>query len=69
VVFNLLRDNRILVAFERREGAKKPWVGTHSLAATKQGVPFVRAQGPKCVVTGGSPDQEITYKGKTYYLC
>jgi YHS domain-containing protein len=21
------------------------------------------------VVTGGSPDQELTYKGKTYYVC
>jgi hypothetical protein len=69
IAFNLLRDNRILVNYERREAGKKAWTGTHQVAATKQGVPFVRATGPKCVVTGGSPQTEVAYKGKTYYVC
>ncbi len=68
-LFNLLRDNRILMNVEKREGGKKTWLTTHSYAATKQGVPFARAEGPKCVVTGGSPQSEVSYKGKTYYVC
>jgi YHS domain-containing protein len=67
--FNLLRDNRILMTIEQRTDAKGDWAATHSYSATKQGVPFVRAEGPKCVVTGGTPESEVAYKGKTYPVC
>jgi YHS domain-containing protein len=68
-LFNLLRDNRVLMSIERKEAGKNTWLSTHSYAATKQGVPFTRGEGPKCVVTGGSPAMEVQYKGATYMVC
>lgn len=69
VNFNLLRDNRILIAVERKEAGKNNWAPSLSYAATKQGVPFVRGESAKCVVTGGTPATSIEYKGVTYQLC
>ena len=69
ITFNLLRDNRILIALERKEAGKNNWAPHFSAAATKQGVPFVRAQTAVCVVTGGTPASTVEYKGVTYNLC
>lgn len=69
VTYNLLRDNRILLSLERKEAGKNNWAPSLSYAATKQGVPFVRTEAGKCVVTGGTPATTIDYKGVTYNLC
>jgi len=69
ITFNLLRDNRILVGFERKDAGKNNWAPHLSAAATKQGVPFVRGQSAVCVVTGGTPSSSVEYKGVTYPLC
>lgn len=69
VTFNLLRDNRILIAVERKEAGKNNWAPSLSFASTKQGVPFVRAAQTFCVVTGGTPSSTVEYKGVTYNLC
>jgi len=69
ISFNLLRDNRILISLERKEAGKNNWAPHLSLAATKQGVPFVRAEKTFCVVTGGTPSSSVEYKGVTYNLC
>jgi len=69
VTFNLLRDNRILVSIERKEAGKAIWAPSLSYASTKQGVPFVRAESAKCVVTGGTPTSSVEYKGVSYALC
>jgi len=69
VTFNLLRDNRILMAVERKEAGKNNWAPSLSFASTKQGVPFVRAEKTFCVVTGGTPSSTVEYKGVTYNLC
>ncbi|HVR86612.1 MAG TPA: hypothetical protein VMU54_19975 [Planctomycetota bacterium] len=69
VTFNLLRDNRVLVSWERREAGRNNWSPTYNYACTKNGVPFVRTEAGKCVVTGGTPATTIDYKGVTYNLC
>jgi YHS domain-containing protein len=69
VSFNLLRDNRILMSLEKKEEGKKNWAPHLSYAATKQGVPFVRGESAKCVVTGGTPSTTVDYKGVTYSVC
>jgi YHS domain-containing protein len=69
ITFNLLRDNRILIAIERKEAGRNNWAPHLSYAATKQGVPFVRAEKTFCVVTGGTPSSSVEYKGVTYNLC
>jgi len=69
VTFNLLRDNRVLMSVERKEAGKSNWAPSLSTASTKQGVPFVRAESAKCVVTGGTPSSTVEYKGMSYNLC
>ena len=69
VTFNLLRDNRVLINWERRDAGKSNWSSTYSYSSTKNGVPFVRAEAGKCVVTGGTPASTVEYKGVTYNLC
>ena len=69
LTFNLLRDNRILMSLERKEAGKNNWAPHLSYAGTKQGVPFVRGESAKCVVTGGTPATTVEYKGVTYSLC
>ena len=69
VTFNLLRDNRVLMSVERKEAGKSNWAPSLSYANTKQGVPFVRGESAKCVVTGGTPSSTVEYKGVTYNLC
>jgi hypothetical protein len=69
VTFNLLRDNRILMSLEKKEAGKSNWAPSLSYANTKQGVPFVRGESAKCVVTGGTPSSSVEYKGVTYPLC
>jgi len=69
VTFNLLRDNRILVSWERREAGRNNWSPMYMYSSTKNGVPFVRTDAGKCVVTGGTPASTVEYKGVTYNLC
>jgi YHS domain-containing protein len=69
MTFTLLRDNRFLMSLEKKEDGKKNWAPHLSCAATKQGVPFVRGESAKCVVTGGTPATTVDYKGVTYSVC
>jgi len=69
ITFNLLRDNRVLLNWERKEAGKNNWSPTYNYSCTKNGVPFVRVEAGKCVVTGGTPATTIEYKGVTYNLC
>jgi len=69
VTFNLLRDNRVLINWERRDAGKNNWSPTYNYSSTKNGVPFVRTEAGKCVVTGGTPASTVEFKGVTYNLC
>jgi YHS domain-containing protein len=68
-VFSLLRDNRFLIDFESQSAKGRDWTTLVQIGCTKEGVPFVRGEGPKCIVTGGAGSIAVTYKGKTYYVC
>jgi YHS domain-containing protein len=68
-VFSLLRDNRFLIDIEVQSAKGKDWNTQAQLGCTKEGVPFVRGEGPKCIVTGGAGTIPVTYGGKTYYVC
>lgn len=69
LTWNFLRDNRFIGTLARRREGASTYLETHRIQFTKQGVPFVRAERPKCVVTGGSGDIEVSYGGKTYAVC
>ena len=68
-VFSLLRDNRFLIDIESQSAKGKDWTPLAQLGCTKEGVPFVRGEGIKCIVTGGSGTIPVTFGGKTYYVC
>jgi len=68
-VFSLLRDNRFLIDIETQAAKGKDWTAVAQLGCTKEGVPFVRGEGIKCIVTGGSGTIPVTHGGKTYYVC
>lgn len=66
---SFLRDNRFIGSIEKRDAGSKTWLETYKYQFTKEGVPFVRSEGPKCVITGGAGTIEVAYGGKTYYVC
>jgi len=68
-VFSLLRDNRFLIDIESQAAKGKDWTPLAQLGCTKEGVPFVRGEGIKCIVTGGAGTIPVTHGGKTYYVC
>ena len=69
ISYNFLRDNRFIGDTQKREAGAKIWNQTATIQFTKQGVPFVRSEMPKCVVTGGTGSIEVAYGGQTYYVC
>jgi hypothetical protein len=68
-VMSLLRDNRFLIDLETQAAKGKDWTTVAQLGCTKEGVPFVRGETVKCIVTGGSGTIPVTHAGKTYYVC
>lgn len=69
LTFNLLRDNRFIGAVEQRAAGQKTWSESHQYQFTRAGTSIVTVEGPKCVVTGGSPSIPVEHGGKTYYVC
>ena len=69
ITWNFLRDNRFIGETQKKEAGGKSWSRTAALQFTKQGVPFVKSEAPKCLVTGGTGSIEVAYQGKTYYVC
>jgi hypothetical protein len=69
MAFTFLREGWFLMSFERREAGKKVWDDLYEVQHRKKGVAFVKNEGPKCVVTGGTGSMAVEYQGKTYYVC
>ena len=69
IEFQLLRENRHLISIEKRKAGRESFLMTHSFGCTKEGVPFLRGEMPKCVVTGGAGAIAVRHGGKTYYVC
>jgi YHS domain-containing protein len=70
VTINPLHDTRLLLLLEARndDGA-----GFHRIAEvgyTRQGVAFAAGESyPLCIVTEGRGTTQVSYQGKTYYVC
>ena len=69
IVFHLLRANRYLMTVDRRKVGARSWDRAFTFGCTKKGVPFVRGEAPKCVITGGAGTIAVEYQDKTYYVC
>ena len=66
-----LNEKRTLVLHEKRRGNRGAFRRVAEVGYTRQGTSLAVAgnDGPECVVTGGRGTSQVTYKGKTYYVC
>jgi len=63
-------DARLIVLYERRIGTTERFVRLAEVGATREGVKLASGTGePECLVTGGLGTIEVSYEGKTYYVC
>jgi hypothetical protein len=70
VVITLLHDNRHLYRVDKKKADKTIYTNVFKVGATKEGVSFAEGQGkPECVVSGGLGTIQVSYMGKTYYVC
>jgi hypothetical protein len=70
VVITLLHDNRFLYRVDKKKADKTFFVNVFSVGATKKGAKFAEGSGqPECVVSGGLGTMQVSYMGKTYWVC
>ena len=71
LTFRLLHSNRITYSYETKADGKAAFVRKYQVGLTNQNVPFANngATGPECIVSGGLGTMQVSYKGKTYYVC
>jgi YHS domain-containing protein len=71
ITVTLLNENRTLVLHEQRTAAQQRFFRVAEVGYTRKGVRLARpgGGGPECIVTGGAGTIEVTYEGKTYYVC
>jgi YHS domain-containing protein len=66
-----LNEKRTLVLHERRIQNRGLFLRLAEVGYTRKGtsIAVAGANGPECVVTGGKGTSQVSYKGKTYYIC
>jgi hypothetical protein len=70
VVITLLHDNRHLYRLDKKKADRASFANVFKVGATREGVDFASGSGkPECIVTGGLGTQQVSFQGKTYYVC
>lgn len=70
LIVSLLHANRFLYRYEIQPEGKTVFNKIYQVGCTKEGVPFAAGDDkPECVVSGGLGTRQVTYMGKTYYVC
>ncbi|MGD9855779.1 MAG: YHS domain-containing protein [Planctomycetaceae bacterium] len=71
ITVTLLNDDRTLVLHEQRAANQQRFFRVAEVGYTRAGVRLARPGSgqPECIVTGGAGTMEVTYQGKTYYVC
>jgi YHS domain-containing protein len=71
LVFRFLHANRITYQFETKSDGKTMFARKYEVGWTNQNEPFANnsSTDPECVVSGGKGTIQVSYKGKTYYVC
>ncbi len=66
-----LNEKRTLVLFERRPEAGERFSRVVEVGYTREGTTLAveGAGDPECIVSGGKGTMQLTYKGKTYWVC
>ncbi len=70
VVITPLHDTRFLLLFEGRNDEGSGFRRLAEVGFTRQGVAFAAGEsGPVCIVTEGRGTTQVSYKGKSYWVC
>lgn len=70
VTLSPLHDTRFLLLFEARNEDNPGFRRLAEVGYTRQGVAFAVGESyPPCIVTDGRGTTEVSYKGKTYWVC
>jgi YHS domain-containing protein len=71
VVLTPLHDTRFLLLFEGKSDEGSGFRRLAEVGYTRQGVAFAASgeAGPLCIVTEGRGTTQVSYKGKTYWVC
>ena len=65
-----LHDNRLLVLLEAQDPNRHTFSRLGEVGFTREGVAFARDESyPLCVVTEGRGTIQVSFKGKTYWVC
>ncbi len=70
VSFTPLHDTRLLVLLEAEDAERHTFSRLGEVGYTREGVALARDESyPLCVVTEGRGTIQVSYKGKTYWVC
>lgn len=70
VVLTPLHETRFLLLFEGKNEEGSGFRRLAEVGFTRQGVAFAAGEsGPVCIVTEGRGTTQVSYKGKTYWVC
>lgn len=66
-----LNEKRTLVLFQRRNQGQSFSYRLAEVGYTRAGTRLAESGsgGPECIVTGGAGTMQVSYQGKTYYVC
>lgn len=66
-----LNEKRTLVLFEQRNKGQSFYYRLAEVGYTREGTRLADpgSGGPECIVTGGAGTIQVSYQGKTYYVC
>lgn len=65
-----LHDTRLVVLLEGQDPDRKTFFRLGEVGYTREGITFAAGDSaPVCIVTEGRGTTQVSYKGKTYYVC
>lgn len=66
----LAAGKRLVALYEAKSATSDRYVRLAEVGYTRVGSGFGQgSQGPECLITGGFGSMQVTYEGKTYYVC
>ena len=65
----ILHENRYLYQLSTKPKAGGEYTRLWQVGCTKEGVAFATSTENECIVSGGKGTIEVTYQGKTYFVC
>jgi YHS domain-containing protein len=70
VTINTLSEGeKMALKFEKQDGGKGLFASQYAMSGLKDGLVTGGPKKPECIVSGGAATIQVSYNGKTYYVC